>query len=333
MNRLGLKTACSIGFVVLFATAASAADKVRFSSVPFIGSMPTNVALAEGYFSEENIDITVTDHPGGWLALKDLFEGRADIAAVAELPVVYSMFDKRKFTEADRPDFVIFGDLIYSQDIQKLVARKDSGIETPADLKGKTVGLMRGTTIDFYMDAFFAEYSLDKSETTFVDLNSYELEVAIENGDVDAIFTWEPHVSNTVATLGDNAVKLSSNAGFTTAWLLVATRDYAEANPEILARFLKAVYRAELFIGANPERAIAIQSERSKTPMEAVSRIIEVVEFDLSLSEALLTTMEGEANWLLRTGAYEAPVIPDFLELFYFDAMERVKPVGIGVLR
>lgn len=64
-----------------------------------------------------------------------------------------------------------------------------------------------------------------------------------------------------------------------------------------------------------------------------VARLFEVVDFDLSLSEALITTMEGQANWLIRRGDYSSDAYPNFVDFMYFDAMEKVKPLGVGIIR
>lgn len=240
-NQATLIFALAFGLFLGALEQSKAEQQVAFSSVPFVGSAPTNIAFAKGYFRNEGLDVTITEQPAGLRALQDLFEGRADIAAVAELPVVYSMFDKRKFTSIDREDFVIFGDLVYSQDIQKLVARTDRGINSPADLIGKKIGIMKGTTIDFYMDIFFRENGLNPEQVEFVDLDTFALVEAIAVGDLDAIFTWEPHVTIAAQKLRDKSIIMSTLSGHSTAWLMVTTKKYAERNPLVLEKFLRAI--------------------------------------------------------------------------------------------
>lgn len=330
LEKLILLTA---GLVMLGVNSSGAQEQVRFSTVPFIGSTPTNVAYSEGLFKEQGLEVVLTDQPGGWRALQDLFEGRADIAAVSDLPVVYSMFDKRKYTETDRPDFVILADLIYSQDIQKLVARRDAGINGPGDLHGKTIAMMTGSTIDFYQHTFFAEYGLDVSKVNIIHADTFTLVNEIQAGNVDAVFTWEPHVATIVDGLGENANVMSTLSGHTTAWLMVTTRDYAEQNPDVLERFLRAIQMAEGVIKDDRDLAVSIQAGMTNTDREIVDRLFDAVEFDLSLNDPLITTMEGLADWLIRTNRFRADQFPDLTQYFYFDAMNAVKPNGIGMLR
>lgn len=260
--------------VVLFCSdfSWSQSTPLRFSTVPFIGEAPSYVAYEKGFFKDEGLDIQLKSNPGGWMSLKDLFEGRADIATVAELPIVYSAFDKKKYTDFERDDFCIIGDMIYSQqDVQQIVARKDRGISSPLDLKGKKIGVFKGTTLDYFMDIFFTENGIQYSEVEIVDMNVFQLTDAIVDGQLDAIFTWEPHAYRAKKRLGENAVLLRSKFKYSTAWLIVVMKPFAEKNPQILEKFLRAIVRAEDFIKKNPEEAKAIHSKWSKTDQETTN--------------------------------------------------------------
>jgi NitT/TauT family transport system substrate-binding protein len=307
--------------------------KITFATVPFIGEAPFYVAYHNGYFEEEGLNVTFKFNPGGWMSLKNLFEGEAEIATVAELPIVYSAFDKRKYTDFDRPDFYIIGDVIYSQDVQQVVARKDRGIHSAADLKGKRIGVFKGTTLDFFMDGFFTDTGIEYSDVEIVDMNVFEMTDAIAKGDLDAIFTWQPHVLNAQKKLGENGIILESRLKYTTAWLIVVRKDYAEKNPEVLEKFLRVVVKAENFIKENPEEAIRIHAEVGGTDKETVEVLWDVVDFELTLSEGLLTTMEEESRWLIKENVYNETEVPSFLDYIYFEPLEKVKPEGIMVVR
>lgn len=307
--------------------------KITFATVPFIGEAASYVAYQNGYFADEGLDVTLITNPGGWMSLKNLFEAEADIATVAELPIVYSAFDKQKYTDFDRGDFYIIGDILYADDFQQVVARKDSGITSAADLKGKKIGVFRGTTLDFFMDMFLIDNKIEEHEVEIVDMDVFQMTDAIEKGELDAIFTWQPHVQIALDKLGENGIVLPSRLRFSTAWLITVMKDYAEENPEVLTAFLRAIARAEKFIKENPEEAITIHAEMSDVDRETVAALWDKVAFDLSLSEGLLSQLEEEARWLIRTGRTDLTEVPNFLEYFYFDAMEEVKPEGITIIR
>ena len=308
--------------------------KLRFSTVPFIGEAPSYVAYHKGFFKEEGLDIVLKSNPGGWMSLKDLFEGKADIATVAELPIVYSAFDKKKYTDFERGEFFIIGDMILSKvGFQKVVVRKDRGIKTPADLKGKKIGVFKGTTLDFFMDVFFIDNKIKYSEVDIIDMDVFKMTDAIVKGDLDAIFAWQPHVFNAMKRLGENGTILESKLKYSPAWLITVMKEFAEKHPEVLNKFLRAIVRAEKYIKKNPQEAIDIHAKISKSDKDIINLLWKEVDFDLSLSEHLLILMEDQANWLLRKKIYDQKEIPNFKKYFYFKALESVKPEGIRMVR
>lgn len=316
-----------------FTPAPSTLTPIRFATVPFIGETTSYVAYSKGYFRDEGLDVTLTSNPGGWMSLRDLFENKVDFATVAELPVVYSAFDKRKYTDFDRGDFYVIGDLVYSDDFQQIVARRDRGIETPQDLRGKRVGVFAGTTLDFFMDMFFIDNDIPLAEVEVVNLDVFQMTDAIVAGDVDAIFTWQPHVQLAVNGLGENAIVLPSRLRFTTAWLITVMQEYAHENPQVLESFLRAMVRAEKFIRENPQEAVRIHAEMSEVDPQIVAALQEIVVFDLTLTEGLYRQMEEEARWLIRSGRTTETAMPNFMDYFYLPPLEEIKPEGITIIR
>lgn len=306
---------------------------VTFATTRFIGEAPSYIAYEKGFFRDEGLEVTLKKNIIGWQSLKNLFDGEADMATVAELPIVYAALDRSKFAEKGRGDFVIFGDLVYSNQVSQALARKDRGINSPEDLRGKTIAVPRGTTVDFFLDSFLAIHRIQPSEITTVNLDVVSQVEALVKGEVDAIFSWQPHVREAQLKLGDNAYLLPLNLYYHTAWLLTSMQGYAEQNPLVLQKFLRALTRAEQYLHEHPEESMTIYARQSETDLKVVKDIWHDVEFSLGLSEALLTTMEDEARWVLRNGLAPGKEIPNFLELIDLKPMQAVKPEGITIIQ
>ena len=159
---------------------------------------------------------------------------------------------------------------------------------------------MAALTPDYYMDIFFRDHKIDFSDVEIVDMNVFKMTDAIANGELDAIFTWQPHVENAKKKLGDNAVLFQSRARYSTSWLIIVMKEFAEKNPDVLVKFLNAIVKAEKFINKYPNEAQIIHSQLSKTDLDTTRLLWGVVKFDLSISESLIQTLEGEAKWVIR---------------------------------
>ncbi|MDI6742231.1 MAG: ABC transporter substrate-binding protein, partial [Smithella sp.] len=104
------------------------------------------IAFAKNYFKEEGLDATAQPHPFGKPALQSVIEGKADIATVADTPIVFAVMDGKQITT--------LAVIQTSNKNEAIVARKDRGIAQPDDLKGKIIGVTPGTTAHFFADSF-----------------------------------------------------------------------------------------------------------------------------------------------------------------------------------
>lgn len=298
---------------------------VTFTTVHFIGEAPSYVAYYNGYFEEEGLDVKLKYSPAGKVSLQSLFDGETDIITVADTPIVYAAFE--------REDFYIIGSIVHSDKIAGAVARRDKGINSPADLIGKKVALFQGTASDFLMDTFFIANGLEYSDVEIVNLKPPEQVKAIVNGEIDAMFSWQPHILNAMKQLGENGIRLPCEGMKTVDWLIVVKRDYAEENPDVMVKFLRAIEKAENFIAEHREAAISLHSEVIEMDREIVDALWDDVSWELYLSESMLINLENQARWAIYTNRVDATEVPNYLDWIYFDALEEIKPEAITIIR
>jgi len=68
--------------------------------------------------------------------------------------------------------------------INEFVARRDQGIARVEDVKGKRIGVTRGSVGEFYLDTFLTSYGLSYEDVEIVDLKPSEIVEAINKGDI-----------------------------------------------------------------------------------------------------------------------------------------------------
>ena len=101
-------------------------------------SAPIYVADKKGFFKEEGLSVQITTFTAGRLCLDALLGGKADFAMVADTPIMRIGF-------ANPTNIAILSTIAESDAAIKFIARKDKGINGPADLKGKKIGTFFGT--------------------------------------------------------------------------------------------------------------------------------------------------------------------------------------------
>jgi len=290
--------------------------------------LPAAVWVAEnkGYFEEEGLDLTIKEFDSGRLSFLAMLKGEGvDISTVAPTPIMFSSFD--------RQDFSIFATFVYSDEDVKVIAHRGKGITTAADLKGKKIGTPKGTTGQFFVEAFLIHNGLLSSEVEVIDISPSELPVALLNNRVDAIVIWEPHAYTAQNLLGQDAVRLPSSDVYRETFNFMTMKDFARAHPEVLNKFLKAIDKATDFIGKNKEDSQTIVAERLKLDKEVMTALWDDFIFEISLGQSLLVTLEAEARWAIKNKLTDKTEVPNYLDYIYFDALEKVKPEAVGIMR
>lgn len=312
-----------IPLLILIAALTSCTDrtesrqKVRIASVPAIVEAPTHIAYHNGYFKQEGLAVDLSINPDGKTSLNQLLNGEVDIAAVTGTPVVYSSLKGNKF--------VIFGNVDHSK-IHFVVARKDRGIKSIADLKSRKVAVMLGTSGQFFMDSLLTLNHLAPEDLEIINMNAPAQVDAFINGDVDAIFCWVPFPFQALQALGDNATVLPSNFVRPGSWVLVATKDYINKNPSIPSKILKGLFSAQEFITQNREEAFAVYSKISGVNSQINKDLFNRMEFGLSLGHNLLLDLEEQARWIIKNGYTDATEVPNYLNYLDIRPMQAVKP-------
>lgn len=212
-------------------------EKVTIAYATLTEASLAHVAQAGGYNREESLEVTARLHPYGKLALRDVLEGKADFATVAETPAMFAILNGEKIA--------IIASIDSSRKNHAIVARKDLGILLPQDLKGKKIATTLGITSDFFMDGFLAVRGIARKELTVVNLKPEELENAIESGEVAAVSSFYPFLSQTQKKLGDKGITFYDEGLYTNTFNVVATQEYIRKNPEKVKKILRALVSAE----------------------------------------------------------------------------------------
>lgn len=306
---------------------------ITLAASTYIGSAPIFVAKEKGFFLDQGLAVTLIVNDAGVESLTDLKESRAHMAMVAELPIVYSYFDKYKYTDEKWEDLVIIADMVLSNNISRILTRRDRGIEKPEDLRGKTIAVPKGTSIDYLLDLFLLTHGIERSEIIIIDKDVRSQVEAIVYGDVDAIFSWQPHIAQAIELLDSEAYLMPLNLFYHNAWLAVTLREFALANAQVLESFLKALLQAEQFMSRYPAQAISIHAQYSNLSPDVIAHSWKDILFEVNLGEALLTTMEDEARWVMGRHESARLNLPDFLSLIHFEPMLKVKPHGVTIIQ
>ncbi|MEL7381669.1 MAG: ABC transporter substrate-binding protein [Pseudomonadota bacterium] len=254
----------ALGLVTAFATPLAAQDTdIAFAlDWRFEGpSAPYFLAIDNGYFGEQGLNVEVTAGEGSLDAIPKVASGAFPIG-FADINSLIRFLDQNP----DAPVTAVM--MTYDSPPFSIVGRVSQGISGIDDLEGSVLGAPPpdGAWAQF---PILAEVNgIDTSTITVEPVGFPTREPMLAEGNVDAVtgFNFSSYLS--LARLGipeddittilfaDHGVELYGNA-------IIANTDFAEANPEIVTAFLSAVVQGWNAAIADPASGAAAVIERN----------------------------------------------------------------------
>jgi ABC-type nitrate/sulfonate/bicarbonate transport system substrate-binding protein len=306
-------------------TTSGPLDKITIAYSATPDSVLAEVALMQGFFLREGLEVTVHRHPFGKLALQEVLEGRADFATVAETPVMFAIMKGAKIS--------LIATTQTASRVNAIVARRDRGIRTPDDLKGKKIAVTRGTTSDYFLDTFLAVHEIAYRQMQVVDLKPEQMGGALASGEVDAVSVFMPLPIQVQRKLGDRAVAFYDENIYTTMFNMVASQKFIRENPGKLRKLLRALIQAEEFVAGNPAQAQKMVADFSRMDEALVREVWQNFTYKVKLDQSLILALEDETQWALKGKLVDTDKVPDYLDYIHLEALESVRPQSIRILR
>ncbi len=190
--------------------------EVAVAVTPWPGSGAVYVALENGYFEDEGVGVTLQAYVSGHLGLDASLSGKADLATAGDTPIARAIVQRRPVA--------ILATLCEINRAVVVVARKDRGITKPGDLRGKRVGVVEGTTADFFLRIFLTTSYVKPENVGIVGLKTEAVVDALIRGEVDAVSTWSPHTIEAMEKLGDGRVVFDDPGIYKMTWNIVSSK-------------------------------------------------------------------------------------------------------------
>lgn len=232
-------------------------EKVRIAYLPVTQGLPIYMALEEGWFEEEGIDVELIKFESPNQIIDALLQNRVDFATAAANGIV-GIVDQKNPGKI-KIIAIAGGDLNVPS--QNIVVPIDSDLKTIEDLKGKRLGILGGTiqwtTIT---RGLLEKHGLDMDkDITIVEIAPALQVPALASGQIDALLALEP-ISTIAISNGAGKLMIAGPVEQNIANPFYGGADvvrtkFAEENPEITKKVVGIIERGILEIEQNPEES------------------------------------------------------------------------------
>jgi ABC-type nitrate/sulfonate/bicarbonate transport system substrate-binding protein len=250
------------------------------------------VAVENGYFKDEGLTVRHRMFPSGTDAMLAFRGVGAEFVASGDAPSLILW---------DDVDVVGVAPIYASSDNLLGVVR--AGLKSPADLKGKKIGVRKGSTADYFLTTYLTANGIKPGEVNIINLSPPECVPSLSSGAIDGFFLWQPYPSLATKVMGDKAHNLTTARGYYLEQIyLSANRKFAESNPETVKKVLKALKRSVEFVQAEPEKSAAIVARKIKSDTDVVATLIGTKPYSLQYGPANRDQMVKLVAFLRETG-------------------------------
>ncbi|CAG7840152.1 hypothetical protein CLOHAE12215_01574 [Clostridium haemolyticum] len=281
MKRKILSTCLAIMFIltsVIFTGCGKKNDtelqKVKLNEVVrSVFYAPMYVAINEGFFKEQGLDIDLSTGQGADKTMQQVLSGSSDIGFCGPEQIIYIYNQKRE----DLP--ILFAQLT-STDGSFLVGRNKLKNFDWNSLKGKTIiGGRPGGVPEMSLEYVLKKHKLtpNKDVKLITNLDFTATSSAFKAGTGDYVALFEPNASILEDSNGGFIVdSIGKNIGSLPYTCYFATQSYMNKNPEVIQKFTKAIYKAQIWVANhnNDDIAKSIASFFPGSNLNIISNVI-----------------------------------------------------------
>ncbi|PTT75142.1 hypothetical protein DBR42_29570 [Pelomonas sp. HMWF004] len=284
-----------------------------------------HLASAQGLFEAHGLAVTVLPQTHGKAALAALLRGGADLAAVADVPVVIEILNGAPLS--------IVTTVASASNELAVLARRDRMVTSPADLRERRVGVTLGTSGEYFLWAFMVRHRLAPQSLVLVDLPPHRLVDALRDGSVDAIAAWQPVRHEAQQAMGNAITSFTAPDAYAQNYAVVGRSEFLASRGEALRRLMRALLDAERFVEASPSPAKLLLASCLKLSPEALEPAWQDLDLVVDQQQDQLITLEDVASWAMARGYAPAQRMPNFLSHLSVEALQAVSPERVTVVR
>lgn len=182
----------------------------------------------------------------------------------------------------------------------------DDSIQSPADLKGKTIAGPQGTILHELLVAYLASGGMTIDDVNFVNTTIPDAMAAMNGGSADCALLAGAAAYNAqssgahLVTNGENLVEATI--------VCATTNAFYEAHKDVVEKFLEAQQEVLTYMEENKEEAIKETAECLDLDVAAVEEMFEYYDFDMTIRDSDIEAMKSTMQFMLDTEMIEKEV-------------------------
>ena len=233
--------------------AAQAPVEIKVSYQPALyWALPFHIATEKGWWAEVGLKPVFSTFPAGVPQIAASASKSWDVGGTGSVPAVLGHVRFGIKTIGITNDESAGNALLARKDVA------DKFAKDPASIKGQTIVLTANSTGDYAVQSCLKKWGIAKADVTLKNMGQAEIISAMSSNNADLGGLWAPNIYTMEEKAGAKVLCSGKEGGAVIPGALIARGDYAERNPENVAKFLAVYLRAWKWANAHKPEAIAM---------------------------------------------------------------------------
>jgi len=260
MRRLLTLVAAALTATTLLTAGAATAPAtpvqrttITVNTLPIANGLPLDLGIRKGFFAAQGIEINKRTLQSGNDIVLALANRNGEIGYVGWVPAMIARTQGIPLAAVAASD--VEGTSV-NDNWQNILVKRDSSIRTPRDLAGKTIAVnaLKGVG-EVMIKAALQRRGVNPNSVRLLALPFPAMRTALNNGQVDAIWTPEPFMSQALNIDGARIV-MAPGPELGRFWPIgayVALDDWTRRNPGLARRFRTAINQSLAYAQSHPQ--------------------------------------------------------------------------------
>jgi NitT/TauT family transport system substrate-binding protein len=225
---------------------------VTVATLPIANALPMDLGIKKGFFSAQGIEINKRTLQSGNDVVLALANNNGDIGYLGFVPMMIARTQGIALTTVAASEVEGTNE---TDNWQNILVKGSSSIRTPSDLSGKTIAVnaLKGVG-EVMIKAALKKRGVNPNSIRLLALPFPSMRSALNNGQVDAVWTPEPFLSQILGDGGRTVMAPGPVLGrFWPIGGYAAMNDWTRKNPGLAAKFKKAIDQSLTYAQAHPD--------------------------------------------------------------------------------
>lgn len=277
------------------------------------------IAHENEIFKKHNLNVNLKPYKTGKDAFSAMLNGEVSYSTATEFVAV-----KNSFTNTN---FKILAS-ISQANINGMLGKKSSNINTGYDLKNKRIGTTIGTATEFYTGVFLEQFNISLGDVKLVNVSPKDRLSSYGENNYDALFAWEPHIYKIRKQYPDNFEYFNMPLSFNFDFILAVDNMYNEQNQNVSKKVLNALIEAQSLLESGEINLNEFLKNYFKYDDDYIKYSENKYKFKVNLNYPMLVNMNKQVSYLVENNLVEGNI--NAKDLIYTKTLNEIDTKRVG---